>query len=78
MSLEKYLKGNSCFEPVVPHQSTVVFAVLIGQVSDGGCDAGAQELLSLVQVALVDLVQKLLVPAHISQRTDELISNKTE
>lgn len=43
-----YLKGSSHFELVMPYQSTVVFAVLVGQVSNGGCDAGTQELFSLV------------------------------
>lgn len=40
----------------MPYQSTVVFAVLVGQVSNGGCDAGTEEQLSLVKVALMDLV----------------------
>lgn len=49
-------KGQFCFEQVMPYQSTVVFAVLVGQLSNGGCDAGTEELLSLVQVALVDFI----------------------
>lgn len=52
----QYLKGSSCFELAMHYQSTVVFAVLVGQVSNGGCNAGTEELLSLVKVALVDFI----------------------
>lgn len=57
-------KGQFRLEPVAPYQSAVVFAVLVGQVGNGGRDAGAEELLPLVQVALVDFVEELVVSAH--------------
>lgn len=60
-------KGQCRLEPVAPYQSAVVFAVLVGQVGNGGRDAGAEELLPLVQVALVDFVEELLVSAHINR-----------
>lgn len=60
-------KGQVCLEPVAPYQSAVVFAVLVGQVGNGGRDAGAEEQLPLVQVALVDFVEELVVSAHISR-----------
>lgn len=43
------------------HQSTVVFVVLAGQVSDGGGDTWTQQEFSLVQVTLVDFIQQLMV-----------------
>lgn len=46
----------------------MVFAVLGGQVGDGGGDAGAEQLLPLVQVALVDLVEELMVSAGVDER----------
>lgn len=49
-------KGQLRFEAVVPYQSAVVFAVLVGQVCNGGCNAGSEELLPLVKVALMDLI----------------------
>lgn len=49
-------KGQFCFELAVPYQSAVVFAVLVGQVCNGGCNAGTEELLSLVVVALMDFI----------------------
>lgn len=51
----------------------MVFAVLVGEVSDGGCDAGTEEMLPLLKVALVDIVQELVVSAHINIRQGELI-----
>lgn len=60
-------KGQFSLEPVAPYQSTVVFAVLVGQVGNGGCDAGAEKLLPLVQVALVDFVKELVVSVHINR-----------
>ena len=53
-------------------QCTVVLAVLARQVSDGGGDAGAEQPLSLVQVALVDRLQKVVVPGS-EQKVDEQI-----
>lgn len=44
------------FEPAVPYQSAVVFDVLVGQVCNGGCNAGTEELLPLVKVALMDFI----------------------
>lgn len=41
-------KGQARLEPVVPYQSAVVFAVLVGQVGNGGRDAGAEEQFPLV------------------------------
>lgn len=61
------LKGQVRLELVTPYQSAVVFAVLVGQVGNGGRDAGAEQQLPLVQVALVDFVQELVVSAHISR-----------
>lgn len=49
-------KGQFRFEPAVPYQSAVVFAVLVGQVCNGGCNAGTEELLPLVKVALMDFI----------------------
>lgn len=49
-------KGQVCFKQGVPYQSTVVFDVLVGQVSNGGCNAGTEEQLSLVKVALMDFI----------------------
>lgn len=49
-------KGQLGFELVMPYQSTVVFAVLVGQLCNGGGDTGTEELLSLVEVALMDFV----------------------
>lgn len=66
-------KGSSALNPVMPHQSAVVFAVLVGQVSNGGCNARTEELLPLVKVALMDFFQELMVSAHIDIRRDELI-----
>lgn len=60
-------KGQVCLEPVAPYQRAVVFAVLVGQVGNGRRDAGAEEQLPLVQVALVDFVEELVVSAHISR-----------
>lgn len=57
-------KGQVRLERVAPYQSAVVFAVLVGQVGNGGRDAGAEEQLPLVQVALVDFVQQLVVSAE--------------
>lgn len=65
-------EGQFCFEPVTPYQSTVVFAVLVGQVSNGGCNAGIEELLPLVKVALMDFIEELMVSAHIDIRRDKL------
>lgn len=56
----------------MPYQSAVVFAVLVGQVSNGGCNARAEELLPLVKVALMDFFQELMVSAHVDTRRDEL------
>lgn len=50
----------------------MVFAVLVGQVGNGGHDAGAEELLPLVQVALVDFFEELLVSAHINRGSPRL------
>lgn len=44
------------FEQAVPYQSAVVFDVLVCQVCNGGCNAGAEELLPLVKVALMDFI----------------------
>ena len=55
----------------MPYQSTVVSAVLVGQVSNGGCDAGTEQLLSLVKIALVDFIEKLIVSAHITRQTSQ-------
>lgn len=51
----------------------MVFAVLVGQVGNGGCNAGAEELLSLVKVALMDFIEELMISAHINIRRDEFI-----
>lgn len=59
-------KGQLGFEPLVPYQSAVVFAVLVGQVCNGGCNAGTEELLPLVKVALMDFIEELMVSAHIN------------
>lgn len=64
----QYLKASPCFEAPITYQSTVVFAVLVGEVSNGGCDAGTQEMLSLLKVALVDIIQELVVSVHINRR----------
>lgn len=66
-------KRQFCFELVLPYQGAVVFAVLVGQVGNGGCNAGAEELLSLVKVALMNFIEELMISAHISIRRDELI-----
>ncbi len=50
------LPAKSEGQPVMPYQSAVVFAVLVGQVSNGGCNAGIEELLPLVKVALMDFI----------------------
>lgn len=68
-----YLKGQFRFELVMPYQGAVVFAVLVGQVGNGGCNAGAEELLSLVKVALMDFIEELMISAHINIRRDEFI-----
>lgn len=52
----------------MPHQGAVVFAVLLGQICDGGSNARSEELLSLVQVTLVDFIQKVMVSAGEKQR----------
>lgn len=57
------LKGASALRAAVPYQGAVVFAVLVGQVCNGGWNAGTEELLPLVQVALMDFVQELMVSA---------------
>lgn len=56
MSPYSILKGSCSFELVMPYQGAVVFAVLVGQVSNGGCNAGTEELLSLVKIALMDFI----------------------
>ena len=43
------------------HQGAVVLAVLARQVGDGGGDAGAEKPLPLVQVALEDRLQEVVV-----------------
>lgn len=68
-----FQKGSSAPNKPAPYQSTVVFAVLFGQVSNGGCDAGTEEQLSLVKVALMDIIQQLMVSAHINRRREEFI-----
>lgn len=50
---------------MMSYQSTVVFAVLVGQVGNGGCNAGAEKLFSLVKIALVDFIKKLMISSHI-------------
>lgn len=50
----------------MPYQSAVVFAVLVGQVCNGGRNAGTEELLSLVKVALMDFIQELMVSVNIN------------
>lgn len=60
-------KGQPGFEPLVPYQGAVVFAVLVGQVCNGGCNAGTEKLLSLVKVALMDFIEELMVSAHINK-----------
>lgn len=59
-------KGQLGFEPLMSYQGTVVFAVLVGQVCNGGCNAGTEELFPLVKVALVDFIEELMVSAHIN------------
>lgn len=59
-------KGQLGFEPLVPYQGAVVFAVLVGQVCNGGCNAGTEELFPLVKVALMDFIEELMVSAHIN------------
>ena len=44
------------FGLVVSYQSAVVFAVLVGQVSNGGRNARPEELLPLVKIALMDFI----------------------
>ncbi len=51
----------------------MVFAILVGQVHNGGCDAGAEELLSLVKVALMDFIEELMISAHINIWREEFI-----
>lgn len=53
------------WERTVPYQGAVVFAVLVGQVCNGGWNAGTEELLPLVQVALMDFVKELMVSGHV-------------
>lgn len=45
----------------------MVFAVLVGQVCNGGCNAGTEELLPLVKVTLMDFIEELMVSAHINK-----------
>lgn len=59
-------KGQLGFEPLGPYQGAVVLAVLVGQVCNGGCNAGTEELLPLVKVALMDFIEELVVSAHIN------------
>lgn len=59
-------KGQLGFEPLGPYQGAVVLAVLVGQVCNGGCNAGTEELLPLVEVALMDFIEELAVSAHIN------------
>lgn len=59
-------KGQLGFEPLVPYQGAVVFAVLVGQVCNGGCNAGTEELFPLVKVALMDFIEEPMVSAHIN------------
>lgn len=59
-------KGQLGFEPLLPYQGAVVFAVLVGQVCNGGCNAGTEELFPLVKVALMDFIEELMVSAHIN------------
>lgn len=59
-------KGLLGFEPLVPYQSTVVFAILVGQVCNGGCNAGTEELLPLVKVTLMDFIEELVVSVNIN------------
>lgn len=59
-------KGKLGFEPLVSYQGAVVFAVLVGQVCNGGCNAGAEELFPLVKVALMDFIEEPMVSAHIN------------
>lgn len=66
-------KGQFRLELVVPYQSAVVFTVLVGQVCNGGRNAGAEELLPLVKVALMDFIKELMVSAHINRGSSELI-----
>lgn len=69
-------KGQLGFEPLVPYQGAVVFAVLVGQVCNGGCNARTEELFPLVKVALMDFIEELMVSAHISNGYEFISAGK--
>lgn len=70
------LKGLLGFEPLVPYQSTVVFAILVGQVCNGGCNAGTEELLPLVKVTLMDFIQELVVSVNINNGYEFILAGE--